>query len=125
MRASLIYRGVRCKITKVKIGIQGFGCEGYFELSVRRYSSISQPSPERPTLSSGGGSYLGVPYRGVLCTRVEWVEDKTSSIHIQKTLEYLDCDNQVSPKSSPLQGMKTQELLFLLVGEVMNASYKL
>ncbi len=29
-------------------------------------------------------------------------------IHIRKTREYLECSNQVSPQSSPLQGMKAQ-----------------
>ncbi len=56
---------------------------------------------------------------GALLGRVEREEGKTSSINIQKALEYLEGDNQVSSKSSSLQGMKAQPLF---VGEVTNAS---
>ncbi len=45
-------------------------------------------------------------------------------IYIQKTLEYLECGYQVSPKSLPLQVMKSQPLQSLLVGEVTNASHQ-
>ncbi len=45
-------------------------------------------------------------------------------INIQKALEYLEGGSQVSPKSSPLQGMKAQPLQSLFVGEVTHASYQ-
>ncbi len=73
------------------------------------YYSISQPSPKRPTLSFGGGSPLN-PRRAGGRKKV-W-------INIQKTLEYLEGDNQVSPKSPPLQGMKAQPLQSLFIGKV-------
>ncbi len=50
------------------------------------YSSISQPSPKRPTFSFGGGSCLGVLCRGALLGRVVWEEEKSSEkvrIHIK------------------------------------------
>ncbi len=36
----------------------------------------------------------------------------------------LECGNQVSPMSSPLQGMKAQPLQSLFVGEVTHANYR-
>ncbi len=45
-------------------------------------------------------------------------------INIQKALEYLEGGNQISPKLSPLQGMKAQPLQSLFVGEVTHASYQ-
>ncbi len=62
-----------------------------------------------PTLSLGGGSHLGVSYSGALLSRAEWEgEKKRVRIIIQKTREYLEGGNQVSSKSSPLQGIKAQ-----------------
>ncbi len=49
---------------------------------------------------------------------------KKVRINIQKAREYLEGGNQVSSKSSPLQGMKAQPLPSLSVGEVTNASYQ-
>ncbi len=49
------------------------------------------------------GSYLGIPREKQVC------------IHIQKTRECLKCGYHVSPKSSPLQGMKAQPLQSLFV----------
>ncbi len=49
---------------------------------------------------------------------------KLVCINIQKAREYLEGGNQVSSKSSPLQGMKAQPLQSLFVGEVTNASYQ-
>ncbi len=69
------------------------------------------------TLSFVGGSHLGVSYSGALLSRAEWEgEKKRVRIIIQKTREYLEGGNQVSPKPSPLQS--------LFVGEVTNASYQ-
>ncbi len=45
-------------------------------------------------------------------------------IKIQKARECLEGGNQVSPKSSLLQGMKAQPLQSLFVGEVTNANYQ-
>ncbi len=75
-----------------------------------------------PTLSFFGGLYLGVPCRGALLGRVEQEGGKKVRINIQKAFEYLEGGNQVSPKSSPLQGMKAQPLQSLFVGEVTYAS---
>ncbi len=49
---------------------------------------------------------------------------KQVRIIIQKALEYLEDGNQVSPTSSPLQGMKAQPLLSFFVGEMTNATYQ-
>ncbi len=43
------------------------------------YSSILQLSLKMPTISFGGGSALGVPFRGALLGRVEREGEKTSS----------------------------------------------
>ncbi len=76
-----------------------------------------------PTLTFGGGSHLGVSCRGALLGHVEREgEKKQVLINIQKAREYLEGGNQVSPKSSPLQGTKAQPLQSLFVGEVSNAS---
>ncbi len=40
---------------------------------------LSQPSPKMQTLSFGGGSHLGVPWRSVLLGRAEREEGKTCS----------------------------------------------
>ncbi len=42
------------------------------------YSSISQPSPKMLTLSFGGVSHLGVPFRDALSGRVEQEGGRTS-----------------------------------------------
>ncbi len=57
------------------------------------------------TLSFGDGSHLGVPCRGALLGRVQREEGKQVRINIQKAAEYLERSNQISPKSSSLQGM--------------------
>ncbi len=46
-------------------------------------------------------------------------EEKQVRINIQKALEYLEGGNQVSPKSSPLQGMKAQPLQSLFIEELL------
>ncbi len=61
-----------------------------------------------PTLSFGGGSHFGVPWRGALLGRVERGKEKQVRINIQKAFEYLEGGNEVIPKSSPLQGIKAQ-----------------
>ncbi len=48
--------------------------------------------------------------------------EKQVWIDIQKALEYLEGGNQVSPKSSPLYGMKANSLQSLFVGAVTHAS---
>ncbi len=73
-----------------------------------------------PTLSFGGSLHLGAPCRGALLGLVEWEGEKVQ-INTQKALEYLEGGNLVSPKSSPLQGIKAQPLQSL-VEEVTNAS---
>ncbi len=77
-----------------------------------------------PTLSFGSGSHLGVTCRGALLGRVEQDGGKQSWVDIQKARENLEGGNQVSPKSSPVQGMKAQPLQSLFVGEMANASYQ-
>ncbi len=73
------------------------------------------------TLSFGDGSYfVGVPFKAASSRR----EEKQVRINIQKAREYLEVGNQVSRKSSPLQGMKAQVLKSLFVGEVTHASYQ-
>ncbi len=59
------------------------------------YSNILQPSPKNPTVSFGGGSYLGVgvPSKATSSGR----EKRQVWIHIQKTREYLERGYQVSP----------------------------
>ncbi len=37
---------------------------------------------------------------------------------------YLECGNQISPKSSPLQGMKAQPLQSLFVDKLTNVPYQ-
>ncbi len=76
------------------------------------------------TIFFGGGSHLGVLCRGALLGRAERVEGKQFRINDQKAREYLEGGNQVSPKSSPLQGMNAQPLQSLFVVEVTNASYQ-
>ncbi len=49
---------------------------------------------EKPTLS-GGGSYLGVPCRGVPLGPGEWEGEKQVRINIQETREDLKCGYQV------------------------------
>ncbi len=71
-----------------------------------------------PTLCFGGWSRLGVPCRGALLVRVEQEEEKQVRTDIQNAREYLEGGNQVSLKSSPLQGMKAQTLQSLFVGEM-------
>ncbi len=73
-----------------------------------------------PTLYFSSSSFLGAPCRGAFLGRVEWEGEKTGLSPHQKTCEYLKCGTQFNPKSSPLQGMKTQPLQSLLVGEVTN-----
>ncbi len=75
-----------------------------------------------PILPFGGGSQLWVPCRGALLGRVEQEGGKTSSDQYPKARDHLEGANQVSPKSSPLQGMKAQPLQSLVVGEVTHAS---
>ncbi len=58
------------------------------------YSNISQPSPKRPTVFFGGGSYLGLPCRG---GRDEREEEKQDRINIQETRDYLECGYKVDP----------------------------
>ncbi len=55
---------------------------------------------------------------GALFSRVQRNEEKHIRINIQKALEYPDGGNQVSPKLSPLQGMKAQPLQSLFLWEV-------
>ncbi len=49
---------------------------------------------------------------------------KQVRIHNKQTREYIECGNQVSPKSSSLQGMKAQSLQSLFAGNLTNASYQ-
>ncbi len=46
---------------------------------------------------------------------------KQVRINIQKAREYLEGSNQVNPKSSPLQGMKAQPLIPVLLSVAANA----
>ncbi len=41
-----------------------------------------------------------------------------------KTPKYLECNNEISSKSSPLQGMKAQPLQSLYAGKATNVSYQ-
>ncbi len=75
------------------------------------------------TLTCSGGSHYEVPNIGTLLGRIEWVIE--IQINIQKAREYHEGDNQVCPKSSSLQGMKSQLLQSFFVGKVTNASYQL
>ncbi len=59
---------------------------------------------------------MGVPSKAVSSGR-EKIRDCT---HIQTTPEYIGFGNHVSPKSSPLQGMKAQPLQSLFEGQVTN-----
>ncbi len=47
------------------------------------------------TLSLGGGAHLRVPCRGALLGHMEW----EGVANFQKTRKYLECGNQVTPKS--------------------------
>ncbi len=59
-----------------------------------------RPSPSAVTRTL---EYLvGVPSK----VESSWTEKKQVRIHTQKTREYFECCNQVSPQSPPLQGMK-------------------
>ncbi len=83
-----------------------------------------KPSQKKPTFSFGVVSYLGISCRSVLIGRVERGKAKTVRIKNKEAHEYLEGGNWVSPKSSPLQGMKAQSLQSLPVGKVMHASYQ-
>ncbi len=44
-------------------------------------------------------------------------QKKQIRIHIQKVRQYLECGNQISPKSSPRHGMKAESLQSIFVGK--------
>ncbi len=48
-------------------------------------------------------------------------EEKQARIKIPNAREYLEGSNQVNPKSSPLQGMKAQPLIPVLLSVAANA----
>ncbi len=52
---------------------------------------------------------------------LEREEEKQVRSHTSDAREYLECDYQVSPKSSSLQGNKIRPLQSLIVGKAMNA----
>ncbi len=88
------------------------------------YFDISQPTPKMPTLSFDSDSHRGEPCKNAVLGRIERRKEKQVRINIQKALEYVEGGNSVSPKSSPLQGIKAQPLQPLFVREVTHACYQ-
>ncbi len=101
-------------LTEGAISTEAGGLIAVFQNSHRK----GCPSP--PAVALNLDYLVGVPSKAGTSGR----EKKQVRINIQKTREYLDCGDQISPKSSPLQGMKAKPRQSLFVGKVTNANYQ-